>query len=109
MNPTPAWADGADAGVQHLQVQALEVRDVTGDGEGDDLALAMGGHLVDAGKAAQDQAGPGGPVALAHDVLMVLEHRNLHRQGIKDLPLVIGQGEHALELADERIVIGLKR
>jgi hypothetical protein len=90
-------------------VQALEIGNVTGDSEGDDLALALGRHLVDAGKAAQDQTGPCGLIPLAHDVLTVLEHRNLHRQGLKDLPLLIGEREHALELADERVVARVKR
>jgi hypothetical protein len=54
--PDPAGADGGDAGVQCLQVQALQVGNITGDGEGDDLALAAGGDLIGGGKAAQDQA-----------------------------------------------------
>jgi len=59
----PWWPEVAAmprAFVQHLQVQALEVRNVTGDGEGDDLAFALACHLVGAGKAAQDQIGSGG-------------------------------------------------
>jgi hypothetical protein len=44
-------------------VQALQVGNVTGDAEAHDLALAVSGKLVDAGKAAQEQAGPGGLVA----------------------------------------------
>jgi hypothetical protein len=106
--PHPARADGADAVVEHLQVQALEVRNVTGDDKGDDLALALGCHLVDAGKAAQDQTGSGGLIPFAHDVLTVLDRSHLHRQGFEDLALVIGEDEHALELADKRIVARVK-
>ena len=107
--PHPARGEGADAVVQNLQVQALQVGNVAGDAEGHDLALAVSGDLVDAGKAAQEQAGPGGTIALAHDVLIVLDDRDLHRQVLEGLPLVIGEGEDALQLADERIVVGMER
>src|SRR5215217_3149790 len=65
--------------------------------------------FVDAGEAAQDQAGPGGTVAFAHDILVLLQDSHLHRQGLEGLALVIGQDKDALELADERIVAGVKR
>ena len=99
--PHAAWSERAEAVVQHLQVQALQVGNVAGDVEVMDLALAVSGQLVGAREAAQDQAGSGGAIPHAHDVLVLLEGHNLHRQVFERLPLIIGEPEDALQLADK--------
>src|SRR5690606_18121261 len=103
-----AWADRTDAVVDDLQVQALEIREVARQVERDDLALALDCDLVGAGKAAQDQARPGGSVALTNDVLVGLDGHNLHRQLLEGMSLVIREREDALDLADHRIVFGVE-
>lgn len=103
----PAGREGAKAAVENLKVQALQVGNVTGDAEGHDLALAVSCHFVGAGEAAQKQTGPGGTIARAHDVLTFLDDDDLHRQVFEGLSLVIGEGEYAVQLADEGIVFGI--
>src|SRR5215217_1298625 len=51
-----AGGDGAHAVVHRLQMQALEVRDVTRNVEAEDLALALCGNLEAADKALQHEA-----------------------------------------------------
>jgi hypothetical protein len=97
-------ADRGDAVVQNLQVQALQVGDVAGHVKRRDLALALGGDLVDAGEAFQDQAALGRAVADAHDVPIRLVERDLHREAVEGLPLLVGQGKDALQLADHQAV-----
>jgi hypothetical protein len=66
-------------------------------------------HLVDAGEAAQDQTGPGGAVALARDILVLLQDSHLHGQAHERQALVIRQDKDARQLADERIVIEMEK
>jgi hypothetical protein len=82
-------------------VQALQVGNVPGDAEAHDLAFTVSGDLVDAGKAAQKQARPRGTIALTHDILTFLDDHNLHRQVFQRLPLVIREGEDALQFPDK--------
>ncbi len=101
----------ADAEIQHLKVQALEVRHVAGDMVGHHLTPAVPGGLVGGGEAAQHGEAPVRPVVLDDDVLMSLVSGHVHRQPRQGLPLgfrEVEQGD-ARNLADERMVVRLHR
>ena len=101
--PHLARRDRAQAGVQDFQVQALKVGNIAGDVEGRDLAPALPRDLVGAGEALQERARPGGTVPLPHDVLVRPEVHDLHGQICERVPLAVGEGGDALQLADERM------
>ena len=71
---------------------------------GMDLALAVAGHLVGGGEALQQREAPGGPVALAHDVLVGPDRLDLHRQGFERGALLVREAEGALQLADDEVL-----
>ena len=67
-------------------MQALEVRDVTCNVEVEDLATALAGDLVGAGKPVLDEKAARGAVANAHDVsddVLVLQNR---KESIDEIP-----------------------
>src|SRR5215207_4319575 len=106
--PNLAWRDRAQAVVQGRKVQALQVGDVARNVKGHDLALAGQGHLVAADKALEDEAAPGRAVALAHDVLVGPDGLNPHGQVEEGLPLLRREVGDALQLADERMLVGCR-
>jgi hypothetical protein len=108
MNPTLQGGDGLQGVVHRPQVQALGVRDLARDVKGEDLALALLGHAVAAGEAVDQQARPGGAVALPHDVLIGAEVLDLHGQAHEGRPLPVREGDDALHLADERMAVRMK-
>ena len=91
-----------------LQVQALQVRHVAGDMQGHDLTLALGSQLVDAGVALHQQAALRRAVADPYDVLIRLDHLNLHRHVPERPSLLVGQGEYTVQLADHEVLRGVR-
>jgi hypothetical protein len=96
-----AGSDRGDADVEHPEVQALDVRYISGDVIRHDLTLAALCRLVGAGNTVQQGEAACRPVALANDVLIRLELRHLHRQSMERGPLVFREREEgdALDLA----------
>ncbi len=99
--PHLAGCDGAQASVHHRQVEALEIGNVSGHIERHDLAFALLRHLVHAGEALHEEAGPRRAVALPHDVLIGPDVHDLHGQGFQCRFLVIGEADDVFEPADQ--------
>ena len=100
--PHLARRDRAQAAVQDLQVQALEVGNIAGDVEGRDLAPAFPRDLVGAGEALQERADREGRSPSRTMSWSALEVHDLHGQIGERVPLVVAEGGDALKLADER-------
>src|SRR3954471_15222405 len=96
----------ADAVVENVQVQALEVRDVPCNVEVEDLTAARAGDLVGAGEPVLDEKAARGAVANAHNVLVGPKVLDLDGQAFESGPLVLGEKKDALQLADERTNMG---
>ena len=84
------------------EVQALVVRKVAWDVEGQDLPPALLQDLVAVGPAVDDEAALGGAVLLTKDVLMHAQSPPLDRQVLDSLPFDGRKGRIALQLAEER-------
>ena len=78
--------------VHHVEMQALQVGNVTGDVEGEYLALAFLGQLVAVGKALQNEAALGRAVALAHQVLTGADRLDGPAQFAEHIRLVFREG-----------------
>jgi hypothetical protein len=98
-----ARRDGAERVVHRPQVQTLEVGDVPGGVEGEDLALALVGELVAAGEALDHEAALRGPVAFADHVEIGPHVLDAHGQGRQRVALGGRQIGDAFELFDERM------
>src|ERR1700712_4557892 len=82
-------------------MEAVQVRDVAGDVERQDLPLALVEQLVAAGPALDREAALRGTVAIANDVPPGVEGLKPHRQA-SDGPTLLGREDgDALQLADE--------
>jgi hypothetical protein len=90
-------------------VEAGEVEEVASDMEGRDLALALQGDPVRGGEALQERAAARGLLALAHDVLIGRQGRDLDRQAQERRPLVGREVERALQLGDDRTGVEERR
>lgn len=97
-----AGRQGSDAVVHDPEVQALVVRKVAWDVEGQDLPPALLQDLVAVGPAVDDEAALGGAVLLTKDVLMHAQSPPLDRQVLDSLPFDGRKGRIALQLAEER-------
>ena len=104
--PDSARGDRADAVVKNLQVQALEVGDITRDVEVEDLARARAGDLVGAGEAVLDKKAARGAIADAHDVLIGFKLGDLDRQALNGCLLVLGKRKDPFQLLDQRTGMG---
>lgn len=84
-----------------MDVQALQVQDVAGDLEQQDLSLALAEKLVPAGPSIEDEATLRGLVAVAHDVPTSVEVVDPYWQAPDRLTLRIREGGDAVQFADE--------
>src|SRR4051794_21089513 len=75
-----AGDDRRQAVVHGLEVEALQVRNVAGNVEGNDLASTAGKDLVAAGEPLKDRAALRWPVLIAKDVLVRSEIADRDRQ-----------------------------
>src|SRR5688572_14995940 len=90
-------------------MKALKVGNVAGDVEVGDLALSLAGDLVGGREAFQKGAGAGRSVALAHNVLVGAEGRELKRQVQQSCPLVFVESDDVIKLADEGGCVRIER
>src|SRR5215204_1532229 len=102
-----AGDDRPQAVVHDLEVEALQVRNVAGNVEGDDLASTAGKELVAAGEAFKDRAALRGPVLIAKDVVVRPEISDRDRQRGDRALLVVQDGSDALQLSDQRVEMGI--
>jgi hypothetical protein len=92
--------------IHHRQMQALKVGDVAADVERQDLTLSVRRRLITAGEALDDQAALRRNIALAHDVPIGREAGEPQRQVQQGGLLLRREPGDALQLADQREVVG---
>jgi hypothetical protein len=88
--------------IHHVDVQALEVGNVAGDVERQDLPLALGREDVATGEARDDEAALGGAVTRPHDVLVRRNGFQPQRQAQQGGLLLSRECSDAFQLADQR-------
>jgi hypothetical protein len=95
--------EGAYRMVHHPEMQALEVGDVAGRVEGQDLSAPVVQQLVATDETRQDKAALARPVSGPNDVLPTLEVPNYHRQVHQCLLLLLREGRNTSKLADKTV------
>jgi hypothetical protein len=98
---------GSEAVVHDVEVEALQVRDVAWDVEGEYLPLALAEHLVPEGEAVEDQAALRGPVLIANDILVRAKGSHSEGQAEDSFPFLVSESDDALQLTDEWREIGV--
>src|SRR5947209_4407778 len=93
--------EGPETVVHHLQVEALQVEDVAGDVQRQDLPLAVWQHLVAAEESLDDETALARPVAFAQDIHIGRYLSQRHRQVQNGLLLLLRQRGDALQLPEE--------
>src|SRR5689334_13917465 len=98
-----AGCDRLQVMVHDLKVQALQIGNVTGRVEREDLPFTLRGQLVAAGEALDEKTALGWPIPLTDDVLIRADLFDRKRQTEDALSFVLGDGADAPKLSDENI------
>ncbi len=95
--------EGREAVIHRLEEQALQVRDLPGDMEGQDLPPVAAGELVAEQEALDQKAAMGWRVAFLDDVLIRPEFTRHDRKTRQRLPLLRCEIDDRFQFADQRV------
>ena len=100
--PDDTWRDRANAEIQDVEMEALEIWHIARDMEVEDLAIARARDLVRARDTVLNEETARGALARVDDVLAGTEFGDPDGEVFERRLLVLGESEDATQLSDEK-------